>query len=67
MQPHDLIVDAADVIPGLLPDGTPMGRFCIETANLGELHWMLSPRQALLVAARLEAFGVNYSGMVESF
>lgn len=62
MMTRDLIVETAQVLPGLLPDGTPMGKFCIETANLGNLEWTMSPRQALMVAGRLEEYASFYVG-----
>ena len=55
-----LIVDSADVIPGLLPDGTPMGKFVVDTANMGTLEWMMSPRQARSVASILEGYASAY-------
>lgn len=54
---HNLIVDAIQVVPGALPDGTAMVRFRVETANLGTLDWFLSRRQAMTVAGELEEFG----------
>jgi hypothetical protein len=44
------------VIPGAAPDGTLIGMFLIETANIGDLQWMLSPRQAMKVAAALAEY-----------
>lgn len=52
-------MDSIDVVPGSLPDGTRLAMFKIATANLGELQWMLSQRQALTVASQLEAFGTD--------
>ena len=52
---HNLIIEHIEVIPGVLPDGTAVGKFVIETANLGILEWMLTPRQAMRVAAELVA------------
>jgi hypothetical protein len=53
---HNLVIEHVEVIPGALPDGTRMGKFLIETANLGNLEWMLTPRQALTVAMALEDY-----------
>jgi hypothetical protein len=50
---NPLIVESAHVIPGELPDGTRVGMFLLETANYGNLEWMLTPRQAYTVAMRL--------------
>jgi hypothetical protein len=53
---HRLIVEGVNVIPGAAPDGTLIGMFLIETANIGDLQWMLSPRQAMKVAAALAEY-----------
>jgi hypothetical protein len=50
---QNLIIEQIEVIPGILPDGTHVGKFLIETANLGNLEWMLTPRQAYRVAMEL--------------
>jgi hypothetical protein len=40
---HNLIIEQIEVVPGILPDGTHVGKFLIETANLGNLEWILTP------------------------
>jgi hypothetical protein len=54
---NPLIVESARVIPGALPDGTRVGMFLLETANYGNLEWMLTPRQAMVVAMQLVDYG----------
>lgn len=55
-QRHQLIIEDIEVAPGVLPDGTHMGKFTISTANLGDLEWMLTPRQAGMVAGVLDEY-----------
>ena len=50
---NPLTVKSARVSPGELPDGTLVGMFLLETANFGNLEWMLTPRQAYRVAMEL--------------
>ena len=49
-------MESAEVIPGVLPDGTPIGKFYLQTANLGDIEWFLSPRQAQMVADELGTY-----------
>ena len=51
-----LSVRQIDVIPGILPNGSSAAKFLIETANLGSLEWMLTPRQALTIATELTEY-----------
>jgi hypothetical protein len=60
MKTRSIIVDRAGVIPGVLPDGTPMGKFIIESTNLGDIEWMMSPRQAAFLAESLGEYAALY-------
>ena len=54
-----IIVDTVEMIPGKTPDGTLVGKFHIETSNLGNLDWYLTLRQALVVAQRLTEYAAD--------
>ena len=58
--PRRIIVDTVRVIDGVLPDGTQMGKFLIESANMGDIEWMLTPRQAHHLADILAGYASNY-------
>jgi hypothetical protein len=51
-----LSVRQIDLIPGILPNGTRAGKLVIDTTNLGELEWILTPRQALRMATELTEY-----------